>query len=119
MGAHSPRRVTLLRAAYRLRAMAQGIGITVERVARADGERTFNAVAPVPLEEIFERFGPIPGVKGTRDQTGDWSKVGETRVVELADGSEAREELTTYDAPRHFAYRLSDLTGPLRLLVDH
>jgi hypothetical protein len=119
MRGHSPLPPRLLRGTYSLLIMARGIGITVERVVRAGGERTFDSVAPVPLEEIFNRFGPIPGVKGTRDQTGDWDEVGQTRVVELTDGSQAQEELTTYDRPRHFAYRLSELTGPLRLLVDH
>ncbi len=40
-------------------------------------------------------------------------------MVELKDGSEAREQLTAYDAPRHFAYRVGPFTGPQRLLVEH
>jgi hypothetical protein len=34
--------------------------------------------------------------------------------VELADGSEAREELTAYAAPAHFAYRVNRFTAPRR-----
>ena len=75
-------------------------------------------IAPIDLTRIFTGFGPLPAVVGTRGQTGAWDRVGASRTVLLGDGSEAREELTAYDAPAHFAYRLSGFTGPLRLLVE-
>ncbi|HEY2160292.1 MAG TPA: hypothetical protein VGH24_03225 [Solirubrobacteraceae bacterium] len=74
---------------------------------------------PIDLAKIFRGFGPLPAVVGTRDQTGAWDHVGARRVVELADGSEVREELTAYEAPAHFAYRVSGFSGPLRRLVSH
>ncbi len=49
--------------------------------------------------------------RGTRDQTGAWDHMGASRVVELGDGSRAREQMMAYEAPRHFAYRLDGLPG--------
>jgi hypothetical protein len=39
--------------------------------------------------------------------------------VQLSDGSQAHEQLMAYEPPRHFAYRLDGLTGPLRRIVSH
>jgi hypothetical protein len=96
-----------------------GVAVTVEAVARAGIEPTFGAIVPIQLARMFTGFGPLPAVVGTRDQTGEWDHVGATRIVELADGSEVREQITSHAAPSHFAYRLSGFTGPLRLLVAH
>jgi Polyketide cyclase / dehydrase and lipid transport len=96
-----------------------GVAITVEGSARVPVGQAFRAIAPVPLEEIFTGYGPLPAVVRTREQSGRWDHVGATRVVELADGSEAREEITSYDEPSHFGYRLGGFTGVLRHLVSH
>lgn len=80
-------------------------------------ERAFAVIVPIDLASIFDRFGPIPGVAGTRDQSGLWDHPGASRTVLLTDGSEAREQLTAFDAPNHFAYRVGPFTGPLRHLV--
>jgi hypothetical protein len=96
-----------------------GVAVTVEGSARAPRERAFRAIAPVHLPEIFTGYGPLPGVVSTRDQKGGWDHVGATRTVELTDGSEAREEITSYDEPSHFGYRLGGFTGLVRLLITH
>ena len=93
-----------------------GVAITVAGLARAPLDQTFRAIAPVPLSEIFTGYGPLPAVVRTHEQAGEWDHVGATRIVELADGSEAREEITSYDEPSHFGYRLSRFTGVLRRL---
>src|SRR4051812_22571665 len=99
--------------------MTAGVAITVEGEARTSADRAFGVIAPIDLTRIFRGFGPLPAVTGTREQTGGWDHAGATRVVELADGSEAREEITAYAAPMHFAYRLAGFSGPLRTLVAH
>ena len=96
-----------------------GVAVTVEKVARAAVPDVFQAIAPVDLSRIFTGYGPLPAVAGTRDQTGDWDHVGATRTVELSDGTVARERITAYEPPAHFAYRVSGFTGRLRLLVTH
>ena len=97
--------------------MASGVAVTTEAVAPAPLAIAFAAIVPIDLPQIFRGFGPIPAVTGTREQTGAWDHAGATRVVELADGSQAREELTSYTAPSYFAYRLGGFTGPFRHLV--
>ena len=96
-----------------------GVAITVDGWARAPLDQVFRAIAPVPLAEIFTGYGPLPAVVRTREQTGEWDHVGATRTVELADGSEAHEQITSYDEPSHFGYRLSGFTGVLRFLITH
>jgi hypothetical protein len=96
-----------------------GVAITVEGVARAPRDRVFGVIAPVPLEEIFTGYGPLPAVARTSGESGVWDHVGATRTVELTDGSSAREEITSYDEPQHFGYRLSRFSGSLRFLISH
>ncbi|MFL0180693.1 MULTISPECIES: SRPBCC family protein [unclassified Mycobacterium] len=99
----------------------------------------FAATLPLPLPELFRRwYGPIPPIKEVRDQTGgsasldegeaklgpphkhgEWASVGQTRTVVLTGGGSMREELTEVDPPRAFAYRLTDITGPMAPLVAH
>ena len=95
-----------------------GIAVTVEADVHAPLAPTFLTIVPIELAKIFRGLGPLPAVVGTREQTGAWDHVGATRVVELSDGSSAREQLTAYQAPTHFAYRLDGFTGSLRRLVS-
>jgi hypothetical protein len=39
--------------------------------------------------------------------------------VRLAGGASMREELTSVDPPRSFGYRLTEIGGPMALLVNH
>jgi hypothetical protein len=97
---------------------ARAVAVTVTGRAATTPDRAMAVIAPIDLTRIFTGFGPLPAVVGTRGQTGGWDHPGAARTVLLGDGSEAREELTAYDPPSHFAYRLSGFTGPLRLLVE-
>ena len=75
---------------------------------------------PMDLPRLFDKwYGPIPPIKAVRDQTGAWDGVGQTRTIELAGGGRARETLITVDAPREFGYQLTDIAGPMALLMDH
>jgi hypothetical protein len=98
--------------------MAARVPVTVETDVSVARDAAFAAIAPIDLTRMFHRLGPVPAVTGTREQTSAWDRVGARRVVELSDGSEAREEIITYDAPRHFGYRVGSFTGPFRLLVE-
>jgi Polyketide cyclase / dehydrase and lipid transport len=93
------------------------VSVTVTATTGAAVERAFDAIAPIDLSRIFTGFGPLPAVRGVRGQAGAWDHLGATRVVELSDGSEAREAITAYERPRHFAYRVGPFTGPFRRLV--
>jgi hypothetical protein len=71
------------------------------------------------LPKVLHRWGPIPGVSGTRDLTGPWDTPGSTRTVVLEDGSTAREEVLEWVRPERFRYRVDTFTSPLARLVDH
>jgi hypothetical protein len=70
-------------------------------------QTAFESVAPIELPRIFQGWGLLPAVTGTRDQTGPWDRVGVSRTVLLADGSSAQEELVAYNPPHHFGYKLT------------
>jgi Polyketide cyclase / dehydrase and lipid transport len=100
--------------------MAQPLVVEQSRAIPLAREDLFAGMVPMPLPELFRRwYGPIPPIKETRDQTGAWDVVGQSRTVLLTGGGSMREELTSYDPPRAFGYTLSQVHGPLAPLVDH
>jgi len=86
----------------------------VEMTVAAPLEKAFAHIVPIDLTSIFTGYGPLPAVTGTRNQTGGWNAAGQTRTVELSDGSSAQEALTAYEYPRRFAYTVNGFTGVLR-----
>jgi hypothetical protein len=95
--------------------------ITVEqsRAIPVELQRAFEATLSIPLTVIFRRrYGVLPPIKEVRGQDGAWGHAGQSRTVVTADGGTLRELLVDVDAPHSFSYRLSDITGPLRPLVD-
>jgi Polyketide cyclase / dehydrase and lipid transport len=100
--------------------MARSIVVAESRVVPVRPADAFGRVLPAPLPVVFSRWrGVFPPVKQVRDQTGAWDAAGQTRTVLLAGGASMREELTSVDPPNSFGYRLTTITGPLALLVDH
>jgi len=96
--------------------------ITVEqsRAIPIELQQAFDGTLPMPLTAIFSRrYGLLPPVKEVRGQDGVWGQVGQTRTVVTTDGGTMRELLTEVDAPHSFSYHLSDVTGPMRPLVDN
>ncbi len=98
--------------------MAQPLVVEQSRVVPVAVEEAFHGTLPVPLPEIFGHwYGPIPPIKEVRDQTGGWDAAGQTRIVKQVGGGSMREELTSVDPPRSFGYTLTDIKGPMALLV--
>jgi hypothetical protein len=81
-------------------------------------ETVFDVFAPIDLTTIMTGFGPMPAVVAVEEQTGDWSSVGESRILRLADGSAMLETLTGFDRPFGFAYVITELTSGLRHLIS-
>jgi len=78
----------------------------------------FTTTLRAPLNEVFSRrFGPLPAVREVRDQDGEWGTVGQTRTIVLADGGTLREELTEVADGARFGYRISDVTGPMKIVT--
>ena len=89
----------------------------IETIVKADQAKTFEHIVPIDLKTIFTGYGPLPGVKATQDQVGAWNAAGQTRTVNLTDGSSAQELLTKYEYPNYFSYTVSGFTGVLRFLT--
>lgn len=89
-------------------------------VAGVDVERLFDVVvAEDVLPKVLKRWGPIPGVTGTRDVSGAWDQPGSTRTVVLQDGNTGREQVLDWMRPTRFEYRVDAFTGPFGRVVDH
>lgn len=99
--------------------MAQPLVVAESLVIAVPVEEAFHRTLPMPLPDLFKRWhGPIPPIKEVREQTGEWDAAGQTRTVLLAGGGSMREELTSVDPPRSFGYLLTEVRGPMTVLVD-
>jgi hypothetical protein len=84
------------------------------------GANTLDAfchVVPIDLTSIFKGYGLLPVVIGTEAQTGNWDAIGQTKTVNLSDGSSVKERITQYQKPDYFSYVVSDFSGVLGLLI--
>jgi hypothetical protein len=99
--------------------MSNPLVVQESRAVPVPVEQAYDWVLSVPLTSIFDRwFGPIPAVREVTDQEGDWGSVGQSRTIRTADGGSMREELTGVEPPHSFGYTISDVTGPMKLLVS-
>lgn len=69
------------------------------------------------LPKILTGYGLVPAVAYTSGVSGPWDQVGSHRVVHLADGSTAEEQVTQYDRASFFAYRVSNPSFALKYLM--
>jgi hypothetical protein len=65
------------------------------------------------LPKVLTGYGPLPAVVRTAEKTGAWDQVGSSRLIHLADGTTVREQVTHYEAPGYFAYRVWDFGNPI------
>jgi hypothetical protein len=86
--------------------------------ADASVEATFDAIIPVELPKVFTGYGPIPAVASTSEQTGDWDAAGQTRTLNLADGSSTHERIDNFERPELFQYTVGPFSGPFGNLID-
>jgi hypothetical protein len=99
--------------------MSNPLVVQESRAIPVPVEQAYEWVLPVPLTSIFDRwFGPFPAVREVSDLRDDWGTVGQSRTIRTADGGSLREEITSVAPPHSFGYTISDLTGPLKLLVS-
>jgi hypothetical protein len=99
--------------------MATPITIESSRAIPVGLQQAFEGTLPLPLTTIFSRrFALLPPIKEVRDQHGAWGQSGQSRMIITSDGGTMRELLTDVQPPQSFSYRLTDITGPLRPLVQ-
>ncbi len=93
-------------------------------------ELSSSRVIALPREELFDRAlaldlatffakgaGPIPAIDSTEDIVGSWAAVGDSRRIHLKDNTSSVETMTSLDRPTGWTYELSEIEGPLKLLV--
>ncbi len=81
-------------------------------------EQAFAFTLAAPLPTIFDRwYGLLPPVSSV-DGPEPWGTVGQARTIRTADGGTMREELLIVEPPRRFTYRLTEVTGALKVLVS-
>lgn len=90
------------------------IAITKHAVLPGDIETVFKFIAAQDvLPKILTGYGPLPGVIGTSDITGPWDVPGSSRVIHLKGGGTAREQVTEYQLPGSFKYRVWDFDNAI------
>ncbi|HEX8006887.1 MAG TPA: SRPBCC family protein, partial [Trebonia sp.] len=94
------------------------VPVTVQTRSTLGPEDAFRLNVPIDLSLVFTGWGPFPGVRVVRNQTGAWDAVGQSRNPDLTDGSTAFERITEYTAPSSFAYEVTGFTNALRLLIE-
>lgn len=87
------------------------------RVADAPLDRAWAVATPLTPVGFYPRAGVIPAVVAVHDQTGAWDAAGQTRRLELSDGSSVTERLVRVEPGGDFVYELSRFTGLLGRLV--
>ena len=98
--------------------MTSSLTVSASRAVPVAVEDAFARVLPAPLATIFSRrYAVIPATRTTEGPE-PWGMVGQSRTVVLADGGRIREELVAVEAPHRFAYRLSEISGPMRPLAS-
>lgn len=94
------------------------VPVTVQTRTSLSPEDAFRIIVPIDLSLVFKGWGPFPGVRGAKNQTGAWDAAGQSRNPDLSDGTTAVERLTEYTGPSSFAYEITNFTNALRHLVE-
>lgn len=99
--------------------MAHPVVVEQSRAVAAAPEQAFAAALSIPLPTLLpRRYGPFPPIRTVRGQT-SWAQAGDSRTIVPSGGGSMRETLTAVDAPASFGYRITEIAGPMALLVDH
>jgi hypothetical protein len=98
--------------------MAQPLRVSRSVTVPVEPAFAFARVLDLDLAAAYRRrFAAVPPIRSVEGQDGPWGRVGQTRLVRLADGGSMREELLSVDAPHEFAYAMTDIKGPLAPLA--
>jgi hypothetical protein len=91
---------------------------TVSHTVAVAVERLFDTVvAEDVLPYVLHRHLLVPGVRNTESLSGPWHVPGSTRIVRLTSGAAVREEVTGWQRPSTFSYRVTALPRPLSSLA--
>jgi hypothetical protein len=91
---------------------------TASASVSAELDAVFVTVTIADPVRFYPRSGILPAVVEVRDQDGAWDAVGHTRTIVLGGGGSVRERIDVAEAPRCFAYELTEFRGVFGLLVE-
>jgi hypothetical protein len=94
------------------------VPVTVQARTPVAPGSAFDIVVPIDLSRVFHGWGPFPGVRGAKNQTGAWDHVGASRNPDLSDGSTATERLTEYTSGHSFGYEITGFTNMLGKIAE-
>jgi Polyketide cyclase / dehydrase and lipid transport len=81
--------------------------VSVDIDAPLDEVYAFVVAEDAP-NKLLRRYGPVPAPKESHIIDGPWERVGARRKVVLDNGGTLVEEVTAYDRPALYAYRIDD-----------
>lgn len=100
-----------------LRPVAHVSGRTAVPLAQA-----WDRFVPIDLTALFMGMGPLPAVVKVHGQSGRWDKIGESRQVDLSDGTTVTEAITLSDLPKdgmaRFGYTVFGFGGAFGWLTS-
>ena len=98
------------------RSQPVGPKTTVTAVVHAPIQKVLDyTVAEDVLPKVLKRYGPVPAISGTEVLHGPWGRVGADRTVKIDGGGTLHEQITHFEAPGYFAYRIDQFAGtPLK-----
>jgi hypothetical protein len=98
--------------------MSQPVVVEQSRAIPVTAEAAFAGALEIPLPTLLHRrHGPFPPIKTVQGQT-HWAHSGDSRIVVPAGGGSMRETLTAVNAPQSFGYVITEIAGPMALLVS-
>lgn len=101
--------------------MTKGARVEQSRTIPVTPEQAFRGIIEMDVPIVFRRrYGLIPPIRRVSGRDGaNWSgTVGQTRILELGGGGSIRETVVSADEPHSWTYAITDLTGPLAVLLE-
>jgi hypothetical protein len=89
------------------------VSATVATTIDAPVEDVFDWFVDLDIARVLNGYGPLPAVLETREQTGPWKVVGQTRTLSMSGNIRATQQVLVCDRPRFFAYRVTGFTHVL------
>lgn len=95
------------------------IHLTESRAIPVARDDAFTRTLATPLPELFSRrYLAMPPIREVREAPATYDSPGQSRRIMTSDGGQLVETLTHVDAPGSFGYRISDIKGPMKGMVE-
>ena len=101
--------------------MRDAVVVSESIVVPLPREDAYDGTLSCPLPEVFKKwYGPFPPIKSvTHHSTAPWGTVGDSRTLKLTGPGSVLETQRIDEKPTRFGYTLTDVKGPMAMLVSH